>query len=176
MIFLWRTLQIEFQLVHGSHVVLSGWVIQFSFLLLKWFAHNMFSGDSLYNICSLHHFFLSFRKQTTQKEKNKELKQECLFWPFKCPRSSLFLNFQETPGKNQLYLSLLYFNARLKNLPAIQETLGSIPGLGQSPGEGNGNPLPVPGKFHGQRSLAGYSPWGCKRVRHDLVTKPLPPP
>ena len=33
---------------------------------------------------------------------------------------------------------------------------GSIPGLGKSPGEGNGNP----GKSHGQRSLVGYSPWG----------------
>ena len=34
------------------------------------------------------------------------------------------------------------------------------------------HPTPVflPGKFHGQRSLAGYSPWGC-RVRHNLVTK-----
>ena len=27
------------------------------------------------------------------------------------------------------------------------------------------------GESHGQRSLAGYSPGGCKRVRHDLVTK-----
>ena len=38
--------------------------------------------------------------------------------------------------------------------------LGSIPGLGRFPGEGNGNPLPVflPGEFHGQRSLTGYSP------------------
>ena len=27
------------------------------------------------------------------------------------------------------------------------------------------------GKSHGQRSLAGYSPWGCKRVGHDLATK-----
>ena len=46
--------------------------------------------------------------------------------------------------------------------------LGSISGLGSSPGEGNGYPLlyschppptPVflPGKFHGQRGLAGYS-------------------
>ena len=26
-------------------------------------------------------------------------------------------------------------------------------------------------EFHGQRSLAGYSPWGHKRVRNDLVTK-----
>ena len=39
-----------------------------------------------------------------------------------------------------------------------------IPGLGRSPGEGNGNPLQyfLPGKFHEQRSLLGYSPWGCK--------------
>ena len=29
----------------------------------------------------------------------------------------------------------------------------------------------LPGKSHGQRSLAGYSPWGHKRVRHDLVIK-----
>ena len=35
-----------------------------------------------------------------------------------------------------------------------------IPGLGRSPGEGHGNPTPVflPREFHGQRSLAGYSP------------------
>ena len=35
--------------------------------------------------------------------------------------------------------------------------------------------LPAPGflsgKSHGQRSLAGYSPWGCKRVRYNLATK-----
>ena len=29
-------------------------------------------------------------------------------------------------------------------------------------------PVFLPGKSHGQRSLAGYSPWGRKRVRHDL--------
>ena len=28
-----------------------------------------------------------------------------------------------------------------KNLPAVQGDLGSIPGSGRSPGEGNGNPL-----------------------------------
>ena len=39
--------------------------------------------------------------------------------------------------------------------------LGWIPGLGRSPGAGNGHPL------HRQRSLAGYSPWGHKRVRHS---------
>ena len=34
-------------------------------------------------------------------------------------------------------------------------------------------PVFLPGKLHGQRSLMGYSPWGC-RVRHDLVTGPSP--
>ena len=39
--------------------------------------------------------------------------------------------------------------------------LGSIPGSGRSPGEGNGNPpTPVllPGESHGGRNLVGYSP------------------
>ena len=39
------------------------------------------------------------------------------------------------------------------------------------PGVGNGNPLFLPGKSRGQRSLAGYSPWVCKRVGHDLAAK-----
>ena len=43
--------------------------------------------------------------------------------------------------------------------------LGSIPGLGRSPGEGKWQPTPVslPEKSHGQRSLAGYSLWSQKR-------------
>ena len=42
--------------------------------------------------------------------------------------------------------------------------MGSIPGLGRSTGGGHGNPMPVflSGESHGQRSLADYSPWGCK--------------
>ena len=32
-------------------------------------------------------------------------------------------------------------------------------------------PVFLPGKSHGQRSLAGCSTWGHKRVRHDWVTK-----
>ena len=42
--------------------------------------------------------------------------------------------------------------------------VGLIPGSGISSGGGNGirTPVSLPGKSHGQRSLAGYSPWGCK--------------
>ena len=45
------------------------------------------------------------------------------------------------------------------------EDVGSIPGLGRSPAEGNGNPLQYSclKKSHGQRSLVGYSPWGHKK-------------
>ena len=32
-------------------------------------------------------------------------------------------------------------------------------------------PVFLPGKSHGQWSLAGYSPWGHKRVIYDWVTK-----
>ena len=40
---------------------------------------------------------------------------------------------------------------------------GSVTGLGRSPGIGNGNPpVFLPRKFHSQRSLESYSPWGHK--------------
>ena len=40
--------------------------------------------------------------------------------------------------------------------------MGSIPGLGRSPGGGHSNPVQYSclEKPHGQRSLVGYSPWG----------------
>ena len=60
----------------------------------------------------------------------------------------------------------------VKNLPAKIGDTGLIPGSGRSPGEENGNPLVfLPGKSHRQRNLVGYSPLGCTRVGHDLVTK-----
>ena len=61
------------------------------------------------------------------------------------------LNLKSPPG-----------GSTVKNLPAMQKTAckagdaGSIPGSGRPPGEGKWT------KSHGQRSLAGYSPWDCK--------------
>ena len=55
----------------------------------------------------------------------------------------------------------------VKNLPAnvgdIRD-VSAIPRLGGHPRGRNGNPTPVflPGDSHGQKSLLGYSPWGCK--------------
>ena len=43
---------------------------------------------------------------------------------------------------------------------------GLIPGVGKIPWKRTWHPTPVflPGKFHGQRSLVGYSPGGCKEL------------
>ena len=65
--------------------------------------------------------------------------------------------------------------AVVKNLPANAEgagDAGSIPGSGRFPWSRKWQPTPVflPGKFHGQRSLVGYSPWGC-RESDDLAMK-----
>ena len=63
--------------------------------------------------------------------------------------------------------------AVIKNPPANAgdaRDMGSTPGLGRSPRDGNGNPTPVflPGKFHRQRKLASYTEFmGSQRAGHD---------
>ena len=45
----------------------------------------------------------------------------------------------------------------VKNPPASAGNMGSIPGLGRSPGEGNGNPL----QYSCLENIS-YNPWGHK--------------
>ena len=70
-----------------------------------------------------------------------------------------------------MVISDLYLNA--KGFPGDSDSKesahnagdqGSIPGLGRSGGE-QGNPLLYSclENAYGQRSLAGYNPWGCKK-------------
>ena len=51
----------------------------------------------------------------------------------------------------------------VKNPPASAGDSGLIPGLGRFPWrrEWQLTSLFLPGELHGQRSLAGYSPWNC---------------
>ena len=60
-----------------------------------------------------------------------------------------------------------------KESTCIEGNLGSIPGLERSPGGGHGNPLQYSclENPHGQRSLAGWSPWGCKELDMTEATK-----
>ena len=63
----------------------------------------------------------------------------------------------------------------IKNLSVNAGDPGLIPGLGRSPGEGNGNPL----QYFCLENPMDRGSWqvtvhGVTRVRHDLVTKPPP--
>ena len=51
-------------------------------------------------------------------------------------------------------------------MQGTQETQAQRLGEEDFPGEGNGNRTPVflPGESHGQRNLAGYSPWDRKET------------
>ena len=60
----------------------------------------------------------------------------------------------------------------VKNSPAKQEFVGSIPGFGRSPGEGNDNPL----QYSCLGNLMDRGAWlatvhGVARVGHNLATK-----
>ena len=66
------------------------------------------------------------------------------------PRASLSL------GERLLSLILLKICLRVRKIPWRRKCQSS--------------PVFLPGRSHGQRNLAGYSPWG-RRVRHDFMTK-----
>ena len=55
--------------------------------------------------------------------------------------------------------------------------LGSVPGLGRSPGGGHGNPhqYSCQENPHGQRSLGGLQSMGSQGVGQDSATKPKAP-
>ena len=75
-------------------------------------------------------------------------------------------NFKFThTGAAQVVLMVKKKKNPLANAEDTRDTV-SIPESGRSPGVGNKHPSPVflPGKFHGQRVLQGYSPW----VRKEL--------
>ena len=59
----------------------------------------------------------------------------------------------------------------VKNLPVMQETWVD-PWVGKIPWRRAWQPTLVflPGESHGQRSLVGYSPWGCKESDMTEVT------
>ena len=73
------------------------------------------------------------------------------------------------------YLSILGFphSSVGKESSCNAGDLGSIPGLGRSPGEGNGNPLQY---FCLENPMDRGTWWstlhGATRVRHDIATKP----
>ena len=60
----------------------------------------------------------------------------------------------------------------VENLPVVQETrIWSLDGKMHWRREWQPTPVFSPGKLHGQRSLVGYGPWGCKESdKTELLT------
>ena len=58
----------------------------------------------------------------------------------------------------------------VKSLTAMWEP-GFDPWVRKIPWKRKWQPTPIllPGKFHGLRSLVGYSPWGCKERLSDFT-------
>ena len=64
--------------------------------------------------------------------------------------------------------------AVVKNPPASAGETGeqsSVPGLGRPPGEGNGNPLLLPGKIQWTEEPGGLQSMRLQRVGHHWITK-----
>ena len=88
-------------------------------------------------------------------------------------------NLRELRARSEGITSNILFNgfpsgSAVKNLPARQEPQETrVQSLGQGdPTEREWQPTPVflPGEPHGQRSPAGYSPWGRKESEMMEVT------
>ena len=113
-------------------------------LLLRVYNSHLFSGFSCFNFRKLHlrlDFFF-----------HPEFLSCCLIY------TTFFLGFS---GRSVA-----------KNPPAVQERQVRSLGREDPLEEGMATHSSIfPGKSHGQRSLEGYSLWGHKRVRHDLVTQ-----
>ena len=65
-----------------------------------------------------------------------------------------------------LYLVIFPYGSDGKEFATSAGDLGSIPGSGRSPGEGNGNPLQyscMENPINRGRNLEGYRPWGHKQ-------------
>ena len=97
-----------------------------------------------------------------------------LNWDTDCLLLSVLLDHRHLKGWNvhHVYVGFpWWFSGKRIWLP--NRRCGFDPWVGKIPWRMKWQPTPefLPGKSHGQRSLAGYSPWDHKRVRHNWATK-----
>ena len=94
--------------------------------------------------------------------------------PIVAPGTQPLPGLQIYPEAHQIQASLTV--QLVSHLPCNAGDLGSIPGLGRSPGAGHGNPL----QYSCLENPVDRGAWqatvhGVTRVGQDLVTKPPPP-
>ena len=88
--------------------------------------------------------------------------------PLQCRRPQLYSWVKKFPWRRERLPTPVFLGfsggSAGKEYACSTGGLGSIPEVGRSPGRRHGNPLQCSclENSHGKRSLAGYSPWGCK--------------
>ena len=100
-------------------------------------------------------------KLPTEKAKASEWTQHwTASWSLSCmPVITLFIGGSGVPR-----LPMWLTGKESACSAGVAGDLGVIPGSGKIPGRRKWQPTPIllPGESQGQRSLAGYRPWGCK--------------
>ena len=88
-----------------------------------------------------------------------------LFWS-KLSKIGALKGLNEKPRTESKYECPTTFGGSISVSACNVGDLGSIPGWGRLPAEGNGNPLQYSWleNLHGQRSLVGCSTWGRKEL------------
>ena len=114
--------------------------------------------------------------QEDSLEKVKSPNRVWLFttpWTVACqaPLSMRFSRQEYWSGYHFLLQGIFWTQGSNPCLPHCRQTLPSKPPGKLKRRKWQLTPVFLPKIFHGQRSLAGYHPWGHKRLRHDLVTK-----
>ena len=67
-------------------------------------------------------------------------------------------------GTRKLWFGASLVAQMVKNTPAMQETRVRCLGWEDPLEKGMATHSSILGEFHGQRSLVGYSTWGCKEL------------
>ena len=90
---------------------------------------------------------------------------------YDCNNKSTKKQVNKTVANMESELASSLLAQMVKNLPIIRRP-GFNPWVGKIPWrkEWQSTPVFLPGESHGQRSLTGYSPWGC---RESDVTEQL---
>ena len=109
---------------------------------------NLLYPATIWNSC-----FFFFQTEMLQRGQGYTFNPSAPFWTL-CPKQKdLFMYLLRT------FLVV----QRVKSLSIMQETWAWS--LGQEdPLEMATTLVSLPGEFHGQKSLAGYRPWGCKEL------------
>ena len=69
-----------------------------------------------------------------------------------------------THADTYIFIYTYVVGALVKNPPTNAEMQETLPWVRKIPWSGQRllTPVFLPGKFHGERRLVGYRPWGCK--------------